>query len=176
MDIDSLINQSGAEVLIWVRKNLDVAKDFNWALLAEVSSAKASFDGAGNKLSTIDTDWLRVGIEIYDYLASHDKDERVSSYFHNSMNIRVTLVLNVCDEKIKEKELHIIEQWFINSLPYSYDEVLLLKDSWKNNIDVMRNLRNIKSNIHILKRLDDSGVSFLNPNIRDWINIMGSLP
>lgn len=83
ISIDSILEQDAESVLIWVKKifsdQATQPQEFNWLLLADVSSAKARKGQNGSGLP--DRQWAEVATTIYDRLANdaeHKKQEVAS--------------------------------------------------------------------------------------------------
>ena len=176
MEIEELSKKTGVDVLEWVEANLTLAQDFNWLLLAEISSGNAFFDKNGKKNKDCDIEWLKVGVKVYAYLADQEANDSWDSIRRDEMNLRASLVLNSSSETEREENLTLIELWFDSSKELSLVDVKASLSSWEGDLDLMRTLRKIKNRLAVIGRLTSEGVKLKDQTIYEWMSIKDQLP
>lgn len=98
ISIDSILEQDAESILIWVKKifsdQATLSQNFNWLLLADVSSTKARKGQNGSDLPN--RQWAEVATTIYDRLADdaeHKKTESGESFRISSMMLRAGAII-----------------------------------------------------------------------------------
>jgi hypothetical protein len=183
ISIDSILEQDAESVLIWVKKAFsDQAtqpQDFNWLLLADVSSAKAR---KGQNCSDIpDRKWAEIATTIYDRLADdaeHKKTGSGESFRISSMMLRAGAIAKlgvISDDCVLD--VNLILQWFWDNTKELLENVEKKATKWKMlPIAEIRQLRQLKNRLKVIAALADSNKYVLDEALKSWLDLREKLP
>ena len=118
ISLDRVLEQDAESILIWVKKifsdQATQPQEFNWLLLADVSSAKAR--KGQNSSGLPDREWAEIATTIYDRLADdaeHKKTGSGESFRISSMMLRAGAIAKlgvISDHCVLD--VNLILQWF----------------------------------------------------------------
>ncbi|MDF0555742.1 hypothetical protein [Kamptonema sp. UHCC 0994] len=183
ISIDNIVEQDAESVLIWI-KNIfsDQAtkpQEFNWLLLADVSSAKARKGQNGSGLC--DRKWAEVATTIYDYLANEAEHKKIGSgesFTISSMMLRAGAIAKVgviSDHPVLD--VNLILQWFWDNIKESREDVEKKAANWQTlPIAEIRELRQLKNRLKIIAALADSDKYVLDEKLNTWLHLREKLP
>lgn len=178
MDIDQVCEMSGAEVCFWLSQNLGKLQDFNWLLLAELSSTNAFRDLDGNQKQDVDVKWLEAGILLYEYIQSVMGND----FSYHEMNLRASIAIETESIGQRSEQVDVIKSWFNKSKSISVCDAMesidKVKSDWaKMDYEDIVLLHGIKSKLVIVERLFEAGFSKeLGSSVLQWLSIKSKLP
>lgn len=177
---NELLMKEPNQVQAWVEQarcgQIAVPSDFNWLGLA-YSAAEAARDLAarGDRAALA---WAGAAISVYDYLASEAAADVTSEFERDAMFVRAAMIAGfgaVPGHPVLD--IATIERWFIDRLPWSRDEAMSMAENWTQRpIDQIRQLREIKNRLAVIKSVMDAGYLRDNEPLRQWVEIRDSLP
>jgi len=183
ISIDSILEQDAESVLIWVKKifsdQATQPQEFNWLLLADVSSAKAR--KGQNSSGLPDREWAEIATTIYDRLADdaeHKKTGSGESFRISSMMLRAGAIAKlgvISDHCVLD--VNLILQWFWDNIKESPEDVEKKAANWKMlPIAEIRELRQLKNRLKVIVALADSDKYVLDEKLNTWLNLREKLP
>jgi hypothetical protein len=154
-------------------------QEFNWLLLADVSSAKAR--KGQNDSGLFDRTWAEVATTIYDRLAviaGQKKPGSDESLRMSSMMLRAGAIAQlgvVSDDSVLN--VNVILQWFWDNIKESRENVELHAANWKTlPVAEIRELRQLKNRLKVIAALDRSNKYVLDEEIKTWLALRDKLP
>jgi hypothetical protein len=198
IDLNLLIQKHPKEVQKWIESILleetDFPENFNWLGLAEVSGSIAR-DKIESEDFNLGYSWAEISIFIYDLLANSTQNlsERLS-FQESSMLLRTCLIKKSGSREgdfILDK--NIIINWFFDNLEFKSivdleneissisklqesDKLTKLPENIGEYIERIKNLRNIKRRLSIIKLLSENDQINLSISLKDWISKWGEIP
>lgn len=183
ISLDHVLEQDAESVLIWVKKifsdQATQPQEFNWLLLADVSSAKAR--KGQNNSDLPDSQWAEVATTIYDRLADdaeHKKTGSGESFRISSMMLRAGTIAKlgvISDHCVLD--VNLILQWFWDNIKESPEDVEKKAANWKMlPIAEIRELRQLKNRLKVIVALADSDKYVLDEKLNTWLNLREKLP
>ncbi|TAG69814.1 MAG: hypothetical protein EAZ23_25325 [Oscillatoriales cyanobacterium] len=131
-------------------------QDFNWLLLADVSSAKAR--KGENNAGLFDRTWAEVATAIYDRLAEAAEQKKPGS----GESVRI---------------VNLILQWFWDNIKESREDVEQKAANWKTlAIEEIRELRQLKNRLKVIAALANSDKYVLDEELKAWLSLPEKLP
>jgi hypothetical protein len=177
MTLEELLQNGPDYSYDWVQKSLgaNASKLFNWLGLAEVAAHMAT-NTTKQFTAHIKLTWAAIATQIYNHLAHANLGNRQNDYELSSMNVRAALIGQLGhDKKHPLLDVAAITDWFNNSLPWHYEEIVQMANQWREKpIGDIRTLRRIKNRIAVLKVLANAG--HLGEESQKWVNLHGLLP
>lgn len=181
--IDRILEQDAESVLIWVKNIFSgqtaQLQEFNWLLLADISSTKARKGQNGSGLP--DRKWAEVATTIYDRLADAAKQKKPGSgesFTISSMMLRAVAIAKlgvISDHPVLD--VNLILQWFWDNIKESREEVEKKATNWKTlPIEEIRQLRQLKNRLNVIAALADSDKYVLNEELNTWLSVREKLP
>jgi len=183
ISIAHILEQDAESILIWVKKifsdQATQPQDFNWLLLADVSSAKAR---KGQNVSGLpDRKWAEIATTIYDHLANEAEHKKIGSgesFTISSMMLRAGAIAKlgvISDHPVLDVNLML--QWFWDNIKESPEDVEKKAANWKTlPIAEIRELRQLKNRLKVIAALADSDKYVLDEKINTWLHLREKLP
>jgi hypothetical protein len=183
ISIERILEQNAESVLIWVNNifsgQTPQPQDFNWLLLADVSSAKARKGQNGSGL--FDRTWAEVATTIYDRLAiiaEQKKPGSGESFRISSMMLRAGAIAQlgvVPNDSVAD--VNLILQWFWDNIKESREDVEQKTANWKTlPVEEIRELRQLKNRLKVIAALAKSNKYVLDAEIKTWLALREKLP
>jgi hypothetical protein len=183
ISIDRILEQDAESVLIWVKKifsdQATQPQEFNWLLLADVSSAKAR--KGQNSSGLCDRQWAEVATTIYDRLseaAEQKKPGSGESFTISSMMLRAGAIGKlgaISDHPVLD--VNLILQWFWDNIKESREDVENKAANWKTlPIGEIRELRQLKNRLKVIAALADTDKYVLDESLKSWLDLREKLP
>ncbi|MCW6049327.1 hypothetical protein K4039_04325 [Lyngbya sp. CCAP 1446/10] len=183
VSIDRILEQNRKSVLAWVKNTLSaqttVPQDFNWLLLADVSSAKAR--KGENNAGLFDRTWAEVATAIYDRLAEAAEQKKPGSGESvriSSMMLRAGAIAKygiVPNDSVLD--VNLILQWFWDNIKDSREDVEQKAGNWQTlPIEEIRELRQLKNRLKVIAALASSDKYVLDEELKAWLLLRDKLP
>ena len=183
ISLDRVLEQDAESILIWVKKifsdQATQPQEFNWLLLADVSSAKAR--KGQNSSGLPDREWAEIATTIYDRRADdaeHKKTGRGESFRISSMMLRAGAIAKlgvISDHCVLD--VNLILQWFWDNIKESPEDVEKKAAKWKMlPIAEIRELRQLKNRLKVIAALADSDKYVLDESLKYWLDLREKLP
>jgi hypothetical protein len=198
VDLNLLIQKHPKEVQKWMESILleetDFPENFNWLGLAEASGSIAR-DKIESEDFNLGYSWAEISIFTYDLLANSTQNllERLS-FQESSMLLRTCLIKKSGSREgdfILDK--NIIINWFFDNLEFKSivdleneissinklqesDKSTKLPENLGEYIERIKNLRNIKRRLSIIKVLFENDQTNLSISLKDWISKWREIP
>ncbi|MEG5058763.1 hypothetical protein QUB60_12130 [Microcoleus sp. A2-C5] len=183
VSIDRILEQNRKSVLAWVKNTLSaqttVPQDFNWLLLADVSSAKAR--KGENNAGLFDRTWAEVATAIYDRLAEAAEQKKPGSGESvriSSMMLRAGAIAKygiVPNDSVLD--VNLILQWFWDNIKDSREDVEQKAGNWQTlPIEEIRELRQLKNRLKVIAALASSDKYVLDEELKAWLLLREKLP
>ncbi|MCC3502572.1 MULTISPECIES: hypothetical protein [unclassified Microcoleus] len=183
ISIDRLLEQNPESVLAWVKNTFSAQttapQDFNWLLLADVSSAKAR--KGENNAGLFDRTWAEVATTIYDRLAEVAEQKKPGSGESvkiSSMMLRAGAIAKygiVPNDSVLD--VNLILQWFWDNIKDSREDVEQKAANWKTlPIEEIRELRQLKTRLKVIAALANSDKYVLDEELKAWLSLPEKLP
>jgi arsenate reductase-like glutaredoxin family protein len=150
------------------------AESFNWWLtLAEIATQKMLLTEKRDAIL-----WAKIASSVFRFLSSKPEAVSPNSLECSEMRVRLKLIERFgIDYNIEILRTEPIEEWFLKRLNLDLEETLRLSSSWVNlSVEQIRNLRNLKSRIGVIKILSEMGLMSNNNDLRRWIELKNKLP
>ncbi|MCC3405942.1 MAG: hypothetical protein JGK17_10195 [Microcoleus sp. PH2017_10_PVI_O_A] len=181
--IDRILEQNPESALAWVKNTLSpqttAPQDFNWLLLADISSAKAR--KGENNAGLFDRAWAEVATAIYDRLAEAAEQKKPGSGESvriSSMMLRAGAIAKygiVPNDSVLD--VNLILQWFWDNIKDSREDVEQKAANWKTlPIEEIRELRQLKNRLKVITALSKSDKYVLDEEIKTWLALREKLP
>jgi hypothetical protein len=179
-DIEQLMKQGTVEVKAWLQEAWEsdsaLPKYGNWWLgLAESAYAKIFQQSPPN------LKWAHIATSIYENVNRYSPNG-CESCMISSMMLRARLI-NILGANADDSLLNvqIIQDWFLKSLPLSFDEVeskikLPFKQLADSYPDDLMQLRMIKNRLGVIQVLSGRNEIQLDVELKKWLNIREKLP
>ncbi|MCC3441270.1 MAG: hypothetical protein JGK01_05515 [Microcoleus sp. PH2017_03_ELD_O_A] len=183
ISIDRLLEQNPESVLAWVKNTFSAQttapQDFNWLLLADVSSAKAR--KGENNAGLFDRTWAEVATAIYDRLAEAAEQKKPGSGESvriSSMMLRAGAIAKygiIPNDSVLD--VNLILQWFWDNIKESREDVEQKAANWKTlAIEEIRELRQLKNRLKVIAALANSDKYVLDEELKAWLSLPEKLP
>lgn len=183
ISIDRILEQDAKSVLAWAKNTLSsqttAPQDFNWLLLADVSSAKAR--KGENNSGLFDRTWAEVATAIYDRLAEAAEQKKPGSGESvriSSMMLRAGAIAKygiVPNDSVLD--VNLILQWFWENIKDSRQNVEQKAANWKTlPIQEIRELRQLKNRLKVIAALANSDKYVLDEELKAWLSLREKLP
>ena len=181
--VDRILEQNAESVLIWANNVFSgktaQPQDFNWLLLADVSSTKAR--KGKNESGLFDRTWAQVATTIYDRLAESAEQKKPGSgesFIISSMMLRTAAIGKlgvISDDPVLD--VNLILQWFWHNIKESREDVAKKAANWKSlPIAEIRELRQLKNRLKVIAALADSDKYVLDEELKTWLSVRERLP
>ncbi|MCC3421125.1 MAG: hypothetical protein JGK28_25260 [Microcoleus sp. PH2017_07_MST_O_A] len=157
ISIDRILEQNPESALAWVKNTFSAQttapQDFNWLLLADVSSAKAR--KGENNAGLFDRTWAISSMML--------RAGAIAKYgiIPNDSVLDVNLIL----------------QWFWDNIKESREDVEQKAANWKTlAIEEIRELRQLKNRLKVIAALANSDKYVLDEELKAWLSLPEKLP
>jgi len=183
ISIDRILEQNPKSVLAWVKNTLSaqttVPQDFNWLLLADVSSESAR--KGENNAGLFDRPWAEVATAIYDRLAEAAEQKKPGSGESvriSSMMLRAGAIAKygiIPNDSVLD--VNLILQWFWDNIKDSRQNVEQKAANWKTlPIAEIRELRQLKNRLKVIAALANSDKYVVGEELKAWLSLPEKLP
>ena len=177
--LDALISSGPEEVRIWLaalRAGTVDPKQWNLLILGQDLCRKAREEWS--------VSWLRVAVELYEYLAQSIGGSSGELRLITAMHLRTLFILRMGGVDAREELLQLapITEWFLGSLPLTLEQAVaksaVVKSArWTDvPMEEIRALRAIKNRLGVFERLEEGGLLNAYPDIQAWLAIRAKLP
>ncbi|MBW4577689.1 MAG: hypothetical protein KME08_20850 [Aphanothece sp. CMT-3BRIN-NPC111] len=193
--LNYLLQQDATQVQAWLKSiwtgQQQIPEEFNWQGLAYIAADKAR----GDSTSTSDSpslEWAKVAISVYDLLAKkYSESSGFDSFIRSSMMLRAYLILKLgATPGDLVLDPNLIVNWFFDNLKISFKEAWTIASDWrtlsrdkfkelmqnKQQIEKLRELREIKNRLGAIKLLSQSKQFTLDEEISNWLSLQEKLP
>ncbi len=183
ISIDRILEQNPKSVLAWVKNTLSaqttVPQDFNWLLLADVSSESAR--KGENNAGLFDRTWAEVATATYDRLAEAAEQKKPGSSESlriSSMMLRAGAIAKygiILNDSVLD--VNLILQWFWDNIKESREDVEQKAANWKTlPIQEIRELRQLKNRLKVIAALASGDKYVLDEELKSWLLLREKLP
>jgi len=183
ISIDRILEQDAKSVLAWAKNTLSAQttapQDFNWLLLADVSSESAR--KGENNAGLFDRTWAEVATAIYDRLAEAAEQKKPGSGESvriSSMMLRAGAIAKygvIRNDSVLD--VNLILQWFWDNIKESRQDVEQKAANWKTlPIQEIRELRQLKNRLKVIAALASSDKYVLDEELKAWLSLREKLP
>jgi hypothetical protein len=183
ISIDRILEQNPESALAWAKNTLSAQttalQDFNWLLLADVSSESAR--KGENNAGLFDRPWAKVATAIYDRLAEAAEQKKRGSDESlriSSMMLRAGAIAKygiIPNDSVLD--LNLILQWFWDNIKESREDVEQKAANWKTlPIEEIRELRQLKNRLKVIAALANSDKYVLDEELKSWLLLREKLP
>jgi hypothetical protein len=196
--LNSLLQQDATQVQAWLKSvwkgEQKIPENFNWEGLAVVAADKARGNDTSLEQESPNLEWAKVAILVDDLLAETHPDMK-HSFTLDAMTLRAYMISklgHIPGHKILDGSC--IVNWFLNNLKFSPQEALTIASLWRNLlkykaqeltqnqqkfaevIEKIRELRQIKNQLAVIKLLSQNKQVNLDEKVNNWLSIQKQLP
>lgn len=170
--LNQLLLRPPSEVELWLQQP-DAPTGFNWLGLAEVAGNKAMRGDRDTDLA-----WARVSVSVRYRLAEMmGESSEYSGQITSAMRLRAELINrygHVDGDPLLDCQA--IFRWFIDRHAGQFDQAAVDTNHWLDlPIERMRELRRIKEELNVLRRLDHCALA-TNDEFQRWLALWTRLP
>jgi len=173
--LESLKQQSPAQILSFLEQADNSQHDFNWWLgLAQVATLE-TFRVPGQ----VNLEWAEVAMRVREILANRDQSISVS---RDLMMLKARLIATMGNtEPIPLASVGEIVRWFFDHLTISCDEAEKLTEDMSDhfqskNISILRQLRDVKLMLIVLQLIETHEQINSNAELQKWLQLKDKLP
>jgi hypothetical protein len=181
--VETILGKGLAEARDWLASvnSSELYSHVNWWLGFAYSASLKAFFPIDDQVVGERFEWARIAITAYENVDKF-KAGGCRDCVEKAMALRVRLI-NLIGARADENllDLQVIENWFINNLKLSLEQVaqisqLALKTLWDDHREMFAEARQTKERLGIVSHLDDIYINRLSETTRNWLKVKHLLP